>query len=101
MPTDGAQQTGWSIPHEHTSERAERGPGSQLTIDSNKIQRALDETSRRRESEKTLRNARGELARASHLTVMASLAASIAQPTPDQRRLERRRCDPVAESSRA
>lgn len=78
MPTDGAQQTGWSIPHEHTSERAERGPGSQLTIDSNKIQRALDETSRRRESEKTLRNACGELARASHLTVMASLAASIA-----------------------
>jgi C4-dicarboxylate-specific signal transduction histidine kinase len=78
MPTDGAQQAGWSVPHERPSERAEHGRGSRLTIDSTKIQRALDETSRRRESEKTLRNASAEMTRASHLTVMASLAASIA-----------------------
>ena len=78
MPTDGAQQTGWSVPNERSSERAECGRESQLSIDSSKMQRAPDQNSRSRESEKTLRNARAELARASHLTVMASLAASIA-----------------------
>ncbi len=54
MPTDGAQQTDWSVPHERPSERAEHGRGSRL------------------------RSASAEMTRASHLTVMASLAASIA-----------------------
>ncbi|KVT79373.1 hypothetical protein WK59_22950 [Burkholderia ubonensis] len=40
--------------------------------------RLLDENTRRRETEMALRQARGELARTAHLTVLAELAASIA-----------------------
>ena len=80
MPTDGAQQTDWSVPHERPSERAR--------------------TRSRKPTSKRIRGNDARLASDGH-GEPSGFDRARDQPTPDQRRLERRRCDPMAESRRA